>query len=51
MRFSTQQHPLYCGSDLHARSLSVCIRSQDGAILVHRNMTAAPEPFLQAIAP
>ena len=29
----------------------VCILSQDGAILVHRNMQAAPEPFLKTIAP
>ena len=25
--------------------------SQDGDILLHRNMKAAPEPFLKAIAP
>ena len=25
--------------------------SQDGEMLVHRNMQAAPEPFLKAIAP
>ena len=29
----------------------VCIVSQDGAILLHRNMQAAPEPFLTAVAP
>ena len=29
----------------------VCIMSQDGEMLVHRNMQAAPEPFLKAIAP
>ena len=29
----------------------VCILSQDGERLVHRNMKAAPEPFLKAIAP
>src|SRR5215831_7448747 len=29
----------------------VCILSQDGAVVLHRNMQAAPEPFLQAIAP
>jgi transposase len=36
---------------LHARSMSVCILSHDDKILLHRNMKAAPEPFLQAIAP
>jgi transposase len=29
----------------------VCILSQDGEILLHRNMKASPEPFLKAIAP
>jgi hypothetical protein len=51
MRFYTKQHPVYCGIDLHARSMYVCILSHDGAILMHRNMKAAPEPFLKAIAP
>jgi transposase len=51
MRFYTNQHPVYCGIDLHARSLYVCILSQEGEILLHRNMQAAPEPFLKAMAP
>jgi transposase len=51
MRFSTNQHPFYCGIDLHARSMYVCIVSQEGEILLHRTMQAAPEPFLKAIAP
>ena len=29
----------------------VCLLSQDGEMLVHRQMKAAPEPFLKAIAP
>ncbi len=29
----------------------VCILSQDGEIVLHRNMPAGPEPFLKAIAP
>ena len=51
MRFYTNQHPFYCGIDLHARSMYVCILSHDGEILLHRNMKAAPEPFLKAVAP
>ena len=51
MRFYTNQHTFYCGIDLHARSMYVCILSQDGDILLHRNMQAAPEPFLKAMAP
>ena len=51
MRFYTNQHPFYCGIDLHARSMYVCILSHDGDVLLHRNMPAAPEPLLKAIAP
>jgi transposase len=51
MRFYTKQHRFYCGIDLHARTMYVCILNGDGEILLHRNMKAAPEPFLQAIAP
>jgi transposase len=51
MRFYTKQHQAYCGIDLHARSMYLCILNQDGEIMLHRNMKASPEPFLKAIAP
>src|SRR5262249_59627642 len=51
MRFYTTQHQFYCGIDLHARSLYVCILNQDSEIMLHRNMKASPETFLKAIAP
>ena len=51
MRFYTKQHQFYCGIDLHARTMYVCILDQHGTILVHRNMKASPEMFLKAIAP
>jgi transposase len=51
MRFYTTQHPFYCGIDLHARSMYVCILNQDSEIMLHRNMKACPETFLKAIAP
>jgi transposase len=51
MRFYTNQHQFYCGIDLHARSMYVCVLSHDGEICLHRNMKAAPEAFLKAIAP
>src|SRR5262249_20387830 len=51
MRFYTKQHQFYCGIDLHARTRYVCMLAQHGAILLHRNMPASPEPFLKAIAP
>jgi transposase len=51
MRFYTNQHPFYCGIDLHARTMYVCIMNHNGESLVHRNMQAGPDPFLKAIAP
>src|ERR1700752_1581212 len=51
MRFYTQQHQFYCGIDLHARTMYLCILNRDGEILVHRNMPAGPDPFLRTIAP
>jgi transposase len=51
MRFYTTQHQFYCGIDLHARTMYLCILNPDGEILVHRHMQAAPEPFLKAVAP
>src|SRR5215471_16209046 len=51
MRFYTTQHPFYCGIDLHARTMFVCILDQGGNVLVHRNMKTDPEAFLKAIAP
>jgi transposase len=51
MRFYTNPHQFYCGIDLHARTMYVCIVSHDGETLLHRHMKAAPEPFLKAVAP
>ena len=51
MRFYTTQHQHYCGIDLHARSMYLCILNQAGAVLLHRNLRATPEAFLKAVAP
>jgi len=51
MRFYTNQHRYYCGIDLHARSMYLCILDPQGEILLHRNMPCTPELFLKAIAP
>ena len=51
MRFYTPQHKCYGGIDLHARTMYVCVLNQAGEVLLHRDMKAAPGPFLQAIAP
>jgi transposase len=51
MRFYTHQHKHYCGIDLHARSMYVCILDQAGTIVVHKNVPATPEAFLRVVAP
>lgn len=51
MRFYTKQHQFYCGIDLHARSMYVCILNQQGDIVVHHNMKASPDTLLKVIAP
>jgi hypothetical protein len=51
MRFYTNTHKHYCGIDLHARTMYVCILDSEGTILLHRNMPCDPEKFLRAIAP
>ena len=52
MRFYTGQHRYYCGIDLHARTMYLCILEHDtGKILLHRNLRSEPDLFLRAIAP
>jgi transposase len=41
----------YCGIDLHARTIYLCILDQAGETLLHRHMQATPEALLKAIAP
>ena len=57
MRFYTQQHPYYCGIDLHAKTMYICILDRDGKTLFHENMAVntdllqrAVDPFLPNIA-
>jgi transposase len=51
MRFYTKEHQFYCGVDLHARSMYLCILSKTGEMVLHRNMHTEPERFLKAIEP
>ena len=51
MRFDTTQPPFYCGIDLHARTMSLCLLDQAGATLLPRHRPATPEALLQARAP
>ncbi len=51
MKFYTQTHQYYCGIDLHARCLYVCILDQSGDPLVHKNIKATPQALIKLIAP
>jgi len=51
MKFYTQTHQHYCGIDLHARSLYVCILHHDGTILAHKDIKANPDALLALITP
>jgi len=51
MRFYTRQHRHYCGVDLHARTMYVCVLDREGNVLVSKDIASAPEPFLELIAP
>ncbi len=51
MRFYTTTHQYYCGIDLHARVMYLCIISSDGEIVLHRNMKADPDSLNKAIEP
>lgn len=51
MHFYRRQHRFYCGIDLHARSMYVCIVDQAGEVLVHRNLPTERERFIEVIGP
>ena len=51
MRFYTGKHKYYCGIDLHTRKMYLCIVDASGEVMLHRNITGSPKPFLEAIAP
>ena len=51
MKFYNQQHQYYCGIDLHARKMYVCILDQKGKTMLHENINAEPNLFLQLISP
>ena len=51
MRFYTKAHKHYCGIDLHARTMYVCIFNQEGVVLLHQNLPCDRGRFLSAIDP
>lgn len=51
MRFYTTTHPYYCGIDLHARSLYVCIIDQESKVLIHKEIPADPNALNDILNP
>jgi len=51
MNFYTDQHKFYCGIDLHARKMYLCILDQNGEVRLHRNIDTDRQAFLKAIEP
>ncbi len=51
MRFYTKQHKFYCGIDLHAKKMYLCILDETGEIRLHRNIKTDREVFLKVIQP
>jgi transposase len=51
MKFYTGQHRYYCGIDLHAKTMYVCVLDGEGRILVHRNISSTPQAFLEILEP
>jgi transposase len=51
MRFYNCDHRFYCGVDLHARTMYLCILDHSGSIVLHKEVPCEPAAFLEAIAP
>jgi hypothetical protein len=51
MNFYTHQHKHYCGIDLHAKAMDVCMLDQRGTKLVHKHLPTTPDAFLRLLAP
>jgi transposase len=51
MRFYQATHSFYCGVDLHARTMHVCVVDADGRTHEHVNLPCDPGRFLKLIQP
>jgi predicted NBD/HSP70 family sugar kinase len=50
MRLYKQQHKYFCGVDLHARKIYVCIVDQKGKTKIHQNIKTDPDLFIKLIS-
>ncbi len=51
MRFYTNAHRHYCGIDLHARTMFVCVLDAEGTAVLERDIPTDPATLLRLIAP
>lgn len=51
MNFYNTLHPYYCGIDLHARVLYVCIIDEQGQTRVHQEISASPDKLKRILEP
>ena len=51
MKFYTKQHQYYCGIDLHARKMYICVLNQQGKVKIHENIKTDPDIFIELISP
>lgn len=51
MRFYSTPHKHYCGIDLHARTMYVCIINSAGETVLHRNMKTDAAQLATAVEP
>jgi hypothetical protein len=51
MRFYYPSTQFYCGVDLHAKTMYLCIIGRQGTIHLHKNLRTDPDAFLRAVAP
>lgn len=51
MNFYNVEHKYYCGIDLHAKAMYICIMDNKGKILVHRNIRCDRDYFLKVLKP
>jgi hypothetical protein len=51
MRYYNQPHGFYCGVDLHATTMYLCILDHAGQVVFHKDLPTNPDAFLEAIDP
>jgi transposase len=49
MRFYSKLHKHYCGVDIHAKTIYVCIIDQEARIIKQKNIKSNPASFMKAI--